>query len=443
MSAERLMGRLAVVFGAVVFSGFVLVWPDSAVGAAYPQVGGGPGHPGVAVGGGPLDLSEPRFVVSDGFDWRDPCGVVVGGGKVIALADGQAGETIAVAVDELSGRVAWQTTLPAAALSSWSWPTVDLQNRVVLVPAGSVLSALDLSDGRVLWQFHTPTGRPFVNVSATVAEGVAYLAEYSGTGGGANLYALSTSDGRMLWQKQVGQIGGANTVAVSDGVVALVTSDGHFRTFDATSGDPLLDVAIDPNGFFGGLSVADGFAYAVNYNFYGTATVYRISLQTGEVLWTAPGPRTDTIPVVTDEMVLVSGGDGWPGGSPSIWAYDPATGEVLWQTDLAGGWTVLPVYADGYLYAATLADWLGEPGEKLLVFDLSKLPGEEDFVVAETNLIGNSAVVANGNLYGTGAGGLVAFGPSVPEPAAAALLAMAMLACGGCMKRAGATRRGR
>jgi len=385
-----------------------------AAAGSYPQVGGSPGHLGVAADPGPAQLATPRFTVAGGIEWMHPAGVVVAAGKVVALASDVGGSGPAVvAVDELTGDLAWTAPIPAPALDSWSWPTIDPATGTVLVASDKYLTAFDLDTGTQNWQFVTPTGRRFVNATPTVADSVVYLAEF---GSASMLYAINVADGQLLWQQPAGPMQGANTVAVLDQRVVLVTSSGRFRTFDTATGEPDVDVSLDADGFFGGVAAESDAAYAVTYDFYSLATLYKVDPATGEVLWTAPVPRTDAIPVVTDEMVIVSGGDDYPNGAASVWAYDKATGDLLWSTELAGGWTVIPACADGLLYVATVGVWLGEPGDRLYVFDLAKTPADPGFVVASTTLIGNSAVVANGNLYGTGAGGLVAFGPAPRLP---------------------------
>ncbi len=114
------------------------------------------------------------------------------------------------------------------------------------------------------------------------------------------------------------------------------------------------------------------------------------------------------MPVVTDDLVIVSGGDGWfvfgdDTDTPGLWAFDKATGDLLWKTTLGGSWACQPVWASGIIYVTTNYDsWYDIP-PRLCVFDVSKSPGDDPgFDLGGTDLIANSVAVINGNLYGTG-----------------------------------------
>lgn len=400
---------------------FVSVVPAS-LADSYPQVGGGPGHMGVASGGGPSDLSGPRFLAGPDLYWVDQSSVAVGGGKVVGLTEFASGGVIylgVTAVDEFTGQVLWVAPAPDLVLQSWSSPSIDERNAVVVVASAGQVTGVSLLDGHQVWSLPAAAGKSFVNASATIADGVAYIPEF---GSGARLYAIDTATGQLRWQAAAGYLSGNNTVAVNATRVMLVTSDGRFRTFDRQSGAVDVNVSISANGFFGGVACQDGTAYAVSYAFgprNGPTRLFRIDVASGSVTWSVVAPRTDTCPVVTDTMVLVSGGDGYPvmndaGGdntdAPGLWAFNKTSGQFLWKTHVAGGWTCQPVYCpDGLVYVPSLSTG-GPMTASLYALDSTQAPTSPAFIVGATGQVACSVAVANGNVYGTGLYGLAAIG---------------------------------
>ena len=413
---QKLFVLAAVAFASVV-PGRVLA------GGSYPQVGGGPGHLGVASGGGPADLSSPRFAAGPDLWWVNQSGVVVADGKVIGLTEyDDAGDTYmgVVAVNEQNGQIVWTGTAPDLVWESWSSPAIDMDNGIVLVASADRVVGLDLADGHEVWHLLAKSGKGFVNASPTVEQGVAYIAEF---GNGSTLYAVHTATGQVKWQAPAGYISGANTAALTSTRVLIVTSDGRFRTFDKQTGAADVNVSISGYGFFGGVAADDAAAYAVTYAFGprngATTKVYKIDAASGAVIWSAKAPRTDTIPVVAGDLVLVSGGDGYQRmndgtDQPQVWAFDKASGAFCWSTALAGGWTCQPVYADGVVYVPRLAGLQSPPMSGVLyAFDVTRTPQDAGFVVGTTDKIACGAAVANGNVYGTGLHGMFGFGPAL------------------------------
>ncbi len=389
---------------------------------SYSQLGGGSGHLGVASGGGPTDLSSPRLVAGPDLWWINQSSVVVADKKVIGLTlveDTVGYHTGVVAVDDRLGTVLWTGAAPDLLWESWTTPAVDLVNRVVVVAQRNQVVGLDLADGHELWHITARTGKSFINASPAVDAGTAYISEF---GGNAMLYAIDTATGQIRWQTIVGYISGANTVALTTTRAVIVTSDGWFRTLNRTTGALDVSVRISQNGFFGGVAAEETAAYTVDFTFGGgeATRIFKVNPATGAVIWSTPAPRTDTIPVITDTLVLVSGGDGYPQmgddtDDPGFWAFDKATGQLLWQTPLAGGWTCQPVAAGNIAYVPVLGQ-TGPMSGALRAFDLTKTPSQPGFQVASTGQIACSVAVSDGNVYGTGPYGLVAFGPQPSMP---------------------------
>jgi outer membrane protein assembly factor BamB len=375
---------------------------------------------GVAFGGGPTDLSSPRFAAGPDLWWINQSGVAVAGGRVVGLAEFEdefgALHMGVVAIDERDGQILWTAPVPDLADLSWSSPSIDTRNAMVVAASGEQVTGISLWDGHQAWQHTAAGGRYFVNASPTIADGVAYIPEF---GSGAQLYAIDTATGQLKWQAVAGYVSGNNTVAVDATRVMLVTSDGRFRTFDRQTGAPGVNVSISANGFFGGVAVEDGAAYTVSYAFglqYGPTKLFKIDPASGTVTWSVIAPRTDTMPVITDTMVLVSGGDNYVRmrdgtDNAGLWAFDKISGQFLWSTTLAGGWTCQPVDADGIVYVPTLSGYGSDPMSGVLyAFDTTRTPSDPGFVIDSSDQIACSVAVANGNVYGTGLYGLVGIG---------------------------------
>jgi outer membrane protein assembly factor BamB len=403
--------------------GWACVVPVASLAGSYPQIGGGPGHLGVASGGGPTDLSSPRLAAGPDLFWVNQSGVAVAGSRVVGLTEFEDATGVhmgVVAVNEFDGQIAWTAPVPDLVYDSWSPPSIDPVTAVVVVASDDQVTGLSLWDGHQVWYRNAAAGKVFVNASPTIDGGVAYIAEF---GYGSTLYAIDTTSGQLKWQAAVGNIEGNNTVAVNTTRVMIVTSDGRFRTFNRLTGAADVNVLIPDRafGFFGGVAAEDGAAYTVSYAFgprYGSTRLFKIDPANGVVIWSVVAPRTDTIPVIAGNRVLVSGGDDYVRmhdgtDAASLWAFDKASGQKLWSTGLAGGWTCQPVYVDGIVYVPTLSGYGSAPMSGVLyAFDADLTPSNPGFTIDSTDQIACSVSVADGNVYGTGLYGLVAIGRS-------------------------------
>ena len=111
-----------------------------------------------------------------------------------------------------NGNIVWATLVgPGSSLGGIEWGTatdgqriyVAIANRFnvpyTLVPSGQQItwgswSALDVANGKILWQTADPTAGTIDTGSVSVANGVMYAGSYSG-----QMYALDTMSGRILW----------------------------------------------------------------------------------------------------------------------------------------------------------------------------------------------------------------------------------------------------
>jgi len=400
---------------------------------------------------GPHYLSNVRWVAGqDAFgepiEFVGPSSPVVFAGRIFACARHYTGEDYThnkiVAFDAGTGSFLWQTLLEPGAWDSWSSPCVDVRHGAVLIGSGAVLYSLDAATGQINWQ--RSLEKVVVNASACVTDDLdanrAFITDYDGFGTTGLLYCVNVDPyaeglnpyqpGQIVWQDVLGGTSG-NTPAYHDGVVYVASvcgregdGVGHVYAFDARSGEEIWDTAVGGAGFFGGVTYAEGFVYAASYAFYGqqdNAELVKLDASTGQIVWTVPAERTDSIPLVIGDVIYLAAGIQGFGSVVKIEAFqDNGTSAVkLWDTYqdtagslLVGGWSHQPAYAAGRLYAGTLpldGAYSFGPYTDLYVLDVSRAPGEPGFVLAHYEGAGSSPAISEGVLYTIGQAGLHAF----------------------------------
>ncbi len=372
---------------------------------------------------------------------------VVYGGRVYCNArhspSGSYTANKVVALDQGTGAHLWEQVVAKGVLNSWSSPAVDAAHVTVLLGSGNKLYAFDALSGAPEWT--TQLDRNVVNCSPLVADGLepgrAFIVDYDPFGGLGQLYCVNTSafdaganpfqPGEIVWVEGVGGTSGA-TPAYADGVVFLASAaglngfpdSGVVWAFDvnAPAGSRLRWSVLIGEGFFGGVTVANGFVYAAGYSFSGTgdnSLLAKLRASDGAVQWVVPCERTSSIPIVISDRVYLSAGIQGFGSVPKAQCFrdDGASATKIWDTyvDTAGamifgGWTQLPAVAGGRLYLGKLplsGDFYG-PATDLFLLDLAKLPGQSGFVLQQRAGLGSSPALSDGRLYTVGSGGLYA-----------------------------------
>jgi len=392
--------------------------------------------------GTPPAITTQRFIASaPGVELVGQSGPVVAdhmvfvyGEKDVVQGDAVVTVNEVLAFSEIDGHLVWSEPVGDKQWDSHTSPTVDLDRGNVLIASGTAVTALDMATGEVAWETTLGT-KPIVNSSICVLGDLAFIIDYTGALSGATLYALNLDPdhptleaGEVAWAQPISKGSGCEVAVDSSGGPMLVAtdSDGYLRQF-TPGGGAGWTFAVPGAGnfyppppfgaFFGGATVVDGRVYAATYEYYGgqdSALLYCIDATTGEEVWSEPSERSDTIPIVTDSLVILSGGIDGYGSVPKVEAFDKATGAKQWQWTGGGGWTAQPVLVGNVLYVGALpVDDDHAPCADLYALDITKLPTDSEFVVGHFAGAGSSPAFANGNIYTIGAAGLYAFGPPV------------------------------
>ncbi|SES17745.1 serine/threonine protein kinase [Streptomyces sp. yr375] len=181
--------------------------------------------------------------------------------------------------------------------------------RLLCVQAGLV-SALDPSDGRVLWR-HALAGDDRPSEAPVLAGGLAQVLTHAGK----RVEALDPASGATRWQRDVSAYQGVRSAG---GTLLLTSADGTVTGVDAATGKTAWSLRVPgvSEPYF--LSFPkDPLAYAVTTSDSGTGS------GTGTVSDSDPG-----------------------GGHTRITAVDPATGTVRWEERLGGSLTLVGTTGD-------------------------------------------------------------------------------------------------
>jgi outer membrane protein assembly factor BamB len=417
--------------------------------------------------GGPVAPLSPRWLFAaaggEGVSFAGQSGAVVAAGRVVAIGR-IAGQPVCVCYSALSGALIWSAPIPAVFLDSWSTPAVDAPSGVAYVASGRCITALDLASGAV--RFQTELARQVVNASPclTSDRGPAdrlFITDYDGFGGQARLYCINIDPfdaganpfqpGEIVWSAAIGGSSG-NSPAYAGGVVFTgsitdesASTGGRVLAFAAgavQTPSPLWSYTLQSaQGFFGGVSVADGAVFAATYWLYGgqlNSTLVKLDAGSGALIWATACGRTDSTPVpLPGGRIALSVGIAGFGSAPAIQLLQDqgSSASLLWDSALAtwddvntngiieegeylriGGWTVQPaaIVTPGQparLVTGAIPAAGGPFGacNDLYILDLSRQPGESGFVVDHAVGAGNSPAAAAGLLVSIGQSGLHVF----------------------------------
>jgi len=257
------------------------------------------------------------------------------------------GDTNLSALDEYTGQVLWNTSIPQPDWGSWSSPAYH--NSFVYTSTANETKKIDASNGTVIWTFSNPSGSSSCNGGPAIADGLVFCSDWDG----GHYYCLYEENGTIKWTFNV--VGYAQgTPAYDNGAVYLTSwsSGGHVYAVNAETGTQIWHNGTLAQNCCGSASVAGNLVYVTTYNFGGDGEIAALSKATGEIVWQQPIQRTDSTPAIAYGNVYVTGG--CEDFSPhQTYCFDALTGTPIWATNTTyniGGWTCSVAVADGKVY---------------------------------------------------------------------------------------------
>lgn len=215
-------------------------------------------------------------------------------------------------------------------------------NRVFAADRRGTVKALDLNDGKEIWQadLSEKTGFFSRNNPALLSGGVSVSGDHVYIGSErAQVFALNADDGAVVWQADVAGEAISRPV-VSDDVVLIHTSNGMLQALNEADGAIKWTVNLDmPTLSLRGESApttAFGAAIVGGDN----GRVNAVLINQGQLIWqqriSQPSGATeidrlndvDTTPVVVGEVVYALGYNG------NLTALDLRSGQILWRREL-------------------------------------------------------------------------------------------------------------
>lgn len=240
---------------------------------------------------------------------------------------------------DIDGKVRWTVNTPTPFYAG-----VLIKDGVVYSPGGDgLLRAIKADTGQVLWSYDC--GEELVTVPV-LAEGRVLVASQSAT-----LYAVDMNDGKWLWQyRRTPPAGfilrGASTPIVRDGVVYLGFSDGHAAALDAKTGAALWDRVLSTGTQFIDVSSTPGFDSAGHLIVASYKDgLFALDAKTGDTVWQTSASGL--------AYVLVRGRVVFAAGEDRIGAWSSDTGKNIWVTTLPDRAGQQPAFASGMLLVPT------------------------------------------------------------------------------------------
>lgn len=440
---DRLMAAMQ--FQLLLLAGWL---SESAIGADWTQLGGGPNHASISTTA-PPHLNTVRWIAQPQPDEEFVANAnpIIEKGRVFIPArifnDWTHVSNAVICFSEQNGARLWRTELPMDFSESWSSLAVHPVNGSIIAATDRTITALNTDDGAFCWSIE-PGGR-IINSSPTISTGLfnsgkpanrVFISNYYAAPGGGTtptLYAINVDQfdgdgnpyqpGEVVWSVPIDRPQGS-TVAYHGGAVFVATTTGKVYSLDACTGKQNWLQTVASLRCFGGVTVCNGAVFAAGYNFnagQNNARLAKLDATDGTLIWTTPCERTDSIPVVTgDGRIVVSGGIGGPFGSaPKVQMFvdNGNSASLVWDSHVdtagalsIGGWATQPVFACGYLFVGQPPDGDLSPYLKLQMLNLNYQPGQPGFVRSEHIGAGGSPAINGQSLYSIGTDGLVAIG---------------------------------
>lgn len=366
-----------------------------------------------------------------------------------------------------TGQVVWQVPVVNPSSSSFSSPTIDEVNGVVVFCSGQMIQAFSIAQGQPVWT--SQLDLPVVNASPLItcdqgAQDRLFITDFETNLGEGKIYCINVDPfdpvenphdpGDIIWSAMIGPTtsnsvsylprasGGKDMIFVASSRRLLTAQSGRIYAFaihpESEEPEPVWTyINTRPFGYFGGVCVvppettsAPGeppFIYAATYSFLQStdgSNLVKLDSYTGEEIWSVPSNNTSSIPIpLPNGLIALSGGISGYGGSSGLQMFvdEGISARLLWDTNTfflnVGSWTNQPIAA---LFGGMGLIAVGSqsanpsnpqtPSNDLYLFNTSLFPDQDGFLVRHYEGVGGSPAIVGGSLYALGTIGLAAFG---------------------------------
>ena len=386
------------------YSNYVEEQNDSIPDDSWYQFHGKVDHTGYSENGPKTNRTE---WVTEDIDAISSSSPVIVGGKVFVIcgSSGMEGSTEdvpqLVALNEFTGDILWNVSIPKAVYGSWASPAYD--DGMVFTATGPELGCYDAETGEKIWCFNDTVGtQGAVNGGPAIADGLVVFSDWDGS----YYYCLDEYTGNLLWSFET--LGDAqSTPTYADGKFYFTSygygadKQGHAWCVDAVTGEQVWYFNTSQN-FCGSPSYKDGVLYLATYNFYGIGDLFALDATNGSIIWQQDILRTDSTPALAYGNVYICGGcQGF--SNVQTYCFNASTGELVWETPSLtgeeggiGGWTCSVAVADGLAY-------VGTEGEGYFGYnDLYALDAFTGEVVWHAPYAGSTPALSDGMLFSIG-----------------------------------------
>lgn len=227
-----------------------------------------------------------------------------------------------VALDRMTGKILWQTSLDTVTLS----PALITKNRVITLGNDGKITALSLESGKPVWNFNTQNPNLSVRGSATPILLDANTVLVSTADG--RVHALNTDDGVPLWSKRFGVSKGSSDIEKISDIDATPVLDGNMLYVVSYSGQLVAaNMASQQLSFVKELASLKSVATDASQVYVATLNGELVAMDkmTGTINW-----QTDSLsyrglsnPISTGNYVVVGDALGY------LHVFDQATGVLV------------------------------------------------------------------------------------------------------------------
>ncbi len=243
---------------------------------------------------------------------------------------GSTGHNLDVSGPTDEPEIRWEAKTP---VDSMHVPAVVVSDGVAFFAGGSIVTAIDVTDGSQVWQTqiadeHVPGGGRGRHCSMTVDNEFVYVGTHEGL-------AVLTKEGEEVWSYEVEVALGASGVfrspAVSDGTVYFGTAEEQAVSAYTTDGDKQWQYECD-NLIIGSPSVTDDGVFVATSD----GDLHAFSTD-GEHRWTkeigTTSSKAAVTPTVFDGTVYATAAGSQRGNA--LVAFDAQTGDEVWRNNLS------------------------------------------------------------------------------------------------------------